>query len=79
MAAQSYDLKDTVIQSIYLFDKKNRPGLTIKEDGIAIEIKYLSGSLDGLKQAIGKKIFIECATDLWLTFSSSTRNTKRLI
>ena len=79
MAAQSYDLKDTVIQSIYLFDKKNRPGLTIKEDGIAIEIKYLSGSLDGLKQAIGQKIFIECATDLWLTFSSSTRNTKRLI
>lgn len=79
MAAQSYDLKDTVVQSIYLFDKKNRPGLTIKEDGIAIEIKYLSGSLDGLKQAIGQKIFIECATDLWLTFSSSTRNTKRLI
>ena len=57
MAAQSYDLKDTVVQSIYLFDKKNRPGLTIKEDGIAIEIKYLSGSLDGLKQAIGQSIF----------------------
>ena len=27
------------------------------DDGIAIEIKYLSGSLDGLKQAIGQSIF----------------------
>ena len=29
----------------------------INDDGIAIEIKYLSGSLDGLKQAIGQSIF----------------------
>lgn len=49
--------KDTVVQSVYLFGKKHRPDLTINEDGIAIEIKYLSGSLDGLKQAIGQSIF----------------------
>ena len=29
----------------------------INDDGIAIEIKNLSGSLDGLKQAIGQSIF----------------------
>ena len=49
--------KDNVVQSVYLFGKKHRPDLTINEDGIAIEIKYLSGSLDGLKQAIGQSIF----------------------
>ena len=31
--------------------------MTINEDGIAVEITYLSGSLDGLKQAIGQSIF----------------------
>ena len=45
--------KDTTVRSVYFFDKKHRPDLTINEDGIAIEIKYLSGSLDSLKQAIG--------------------------
>ena len=45
--------KDTTVRSVYLFGKKHRPDLTINEDGIAIEIKYLSGNLDGLKQAIG--------------------------
>ena len=49
--------KDTTVSSVYLFGKKHRPDLTINEDGIAIEIKYLSGSLDGLKQAIGQSIF----------------------
>jgi len=44
-------------RSVYLFGKKHRPDLTINDDGIAIEIKYLSGSLDGLKQAIGQSIF----------------------
>ena len=54
--------KDTTVRSVYLFGKKHRPDLTINEDGIAVEIKYLSGSLDGLKQAIGQSIFTECAT-----------------
>ena len=49
--------KDTIVRSVYLFGKKHRPDLTINDDGIAIEIKYLSGSLDGLKQAIGQSIF----------------------
>ena len=49
--------KDTTVRSVYLFGKKHRPDLTINDDGIAIEIKYLSGSLDGLKQAIGQSIF----------------------
>ena len=44
--------KDTTVRSVYLFTKKHRPNLTINDDGIAIEIKYPSGSLDGLKQAI---------------------------
>ena len=54
--------KDTTVRSVYLFGKKHWPDLTINEDGIAVEIKYLSGSLDGLKQAIGQSIFTECAT-----------------
>ena len=45
--------KDTIVRSVYLFGKKHRPDLTINEDGIAVEIKFLSNSLDGLKQAIG--------------------------
>ena len=49
--------KDTVVRSVYLFGKKHRPDLTINEDGIAVEIKFLSNSLDGLKQAIGQSIF----------------------
>jgi hypothetical protein len=49
--------KDTIVRSVYLFGKKHRPDLTINEDGIAVEIKFLSNSLDGLKQAIGQSIF----------------------
>ena len=49
--------KDTTVRSVYFFSKKHRPDLTINDDGIAIEIKYLSGSLDGLKQAVGQSIF----------------------
>jgi len=49
--------KETIVRSVYCFGKKHRPDLTVNEDGIAVEIKYLSGSLDGLKQAIGQSIF----------------------
>jgi hypothetical protein len=49
--------KETVVRSVYCFGKKHRPDLTINEDGTAVEIKYLNGSLDGLKQAIGQSIF----------------------
>jgi len=49
--------KDTVVQSVYCFGKKHRPDLTINDDGIAVELKYLSNNLDGLKQAIGQSIF----------------------
>jgi len=49
--------KDKVVKSVYLFGKNHRPDLTINEDGIAVEIKFLSNTLDGLKQAIGQSIF----------------------
>lgn len=49
--------KETVVRSVYCFGKKHRPDLTINDDGVAVEIKYLNGSLDGLKQAIGQSIF----------------------
>ena len=49
----SQEDKDTTVRSVYFFGKKHRPDLTINVDVIAIEIKYLSGGLDGLKQAIG--------------------------
>jgi hypothetical protein len=49
--------KDTTVRSVYCFGKKHRPDLTINEDGIALELKYLSSNLDGLKQAIGQSIF----------------------
>jgi hypothetical protein len=49
--------KGTIVRSVYLFGKKHRPDLTINEDGIAVEIKFLSNNLDGLKQAIGQSIF----------------------
>ena len=54
--------KDMIVRSVYLFGKKHRPDLAINEDGLAVEIKYLSGSLDGLKQAIGQSIFYRCGT-----------------
>ncbi len=48
--------KDTIARSVYLFGKRHQPDLTINEDGIAIEIKFLSNSLDILDQAISQSI-----------------------
>ena len=33
--------KETVVQSVYCFGKKHRPDLTINDDGIAIELKFM--------------------------------------
>ena len=41
--------KDTIVKSVYCFGKRHRPDITVNEDGIAIEIKHLSDSLDGIK------------------------------
>jgi hypothetical protein len=48
--------QDTIVKSVYCFGKRHRPDLTINEDGIAIEIKYLSESLDGIKLALGQSM-----------------------
>lgn len=48
--------KDAPVRSVHLFGKRHRPDLTINDDGIAVEIKFLSNSLDGLKLAIGQSI-----------------------
>ncbi len=52
----SQQAKETSVRSVTMFGKRHRPDLTINEDGIAIEIKFLSNRLDGLKQAIGQSI-----------------------
>ena len=44
--------KTTTVKSIYCFGKNHRPDLTINNDGIAIEIKFVK--YDGLKEAIGQ-------------------------
>jgi len=44
--------KSTTVKSVYCFGKKHRPDLTINEDGIAIEIKFVSYA--GLNEAIGQ-------------------------
>ena len=49
--------KDASVQSVYCFGKKHRPDMAINQDGMAIELKYLNGSLDGLKHSIGQSIF----------------------
>ena len=49
--------KETVVQSVYCFGKKHRPDLTINDDGIAIELKFINNSLNGIKEAIGQSIF----------------------
>ncbi|MBR6295436.1 MAG: hypothetical protein VZR56_01830 [Treponema sp.] len=46
--------KDTTVKQIYCFGKKHRPDMAINDDGIAIEIKYISGSFDGIKMALGQ-------------------------
>lgn len=48
--------QETIVKSVYCFGKRHRPDLTINEDGIAIEIKYLSSSLDGIKLALGQSM-----------------------
>lgn len=49
--------KETVVQSVYCFGKKHRPDMTINDDGIAVELKYINRSLNGIKEAIGQSIF----------------------
>lgn len=44
--------KTTTVKSIYCFGKNNRPDLTLSEDGIAFELKFLS--YDGFNNAIGQ-------------------------
>ena len=44
--------KTRKVKSVFCFGKNNRPDLTISEDGIAFEIKYVS--YGGLKEAIGQ-------------------------
>ncbi|MCI5523029.1 MAG: hypothetical protein MR449_02715 [Spirochaetia bacterium] len=47
---------DTSVQAVYCFGKKHRPDMSVNEDGIAIEIKYINNSLDGLKMALGQSL-----------------------
>ncbi len=46
--------KDTTVKQIYCFGKKHRPDMVINDDGIAIEIKYIKSSFDGVKMALGQ-------------------------
>ena len=46
--------KDTTVKQIYCFGKKHRPDMVINDDGIAIEIKYIKNSFDGVKMALGQ-------------------------
>lgn len=48
--------KDTTVKQIYCFGKKHRPDMTIKDDGIAIEIKYINDNFDGVKMALGQSL-----------------------
>ena len=44
--------KKTTVQSVYCFGKKHRPDMTLDEDGIAVELKFVTYA--GLKDAIGQ-------------------------
>jgi hypothetical protein len=44
--------KSSTVRSIYCFGKNNRPDMTLDENGIAIEMKFIS--YDGLRDAIGQ-------------------------
>lgn len=48
--------QDTTVKAVYCFGKKHRPDLTVDEEGIAIEIKYINDSLDGVKFALGQSL-----------------------
>ena len=44
--------KKTTVQSVYCFGKSHRPDMTLNENGIAIELKFITYA--GLKDAIGQ-------------------------
>ena len=44
--------KKTSVKSIYCFGKRHRPDMTLDENGVAIELKFIT--YDGLKEAIGQ-------------------------
>jgi hypothetical protein len=44
--------KSTAVKSIHCFGKKHRPDMTLDENGIAIELKFITYA--GLKDAIGQ-------------------------
>lgn len=44
--------KNSTVQSVYCFGKKHRPDMTLDENGVAIEMKFVTYS--GLKDAIGQ-------------------------
>ncbi len=44
--------KSTTVKSVYCFGKRHRPDITLDENGIAIELKFITYS--GLKDAIGQ-------------------------
>ena len=44
--------KSTTVKSVYCFGKKHRPDMTLAENGIAIELKFINYA--GLKGAIGQ-------------------------
>lgn len=48
--------KDTTVKQIYCFGKKHRPDMTINDDGIAIEIKYINDNFDGVKMGLGQSL-----------------------
>lgn len=44
--------RNSTVQSVYCFGKKHRPDMTLGENGIAIEMKFITYA--GLKDAIGQ-------------------------
>ena len=48
--------KEEAVNSVYCFGKKHRPDMTIENDGIAIELKFVDKDTDALKQVIGQSI-----------------------
>jgi len=44
--------KTTTVKSIYCFGKKHRPDMTLDENGVAVELKFITYA--GLKEAIGQ-------------------------
>ena len=44
--------KSSTVRSVYCFGKKHRPDMTFDENGIAVEVKFITYA--GLKEAIGQ-------------------------